>query len=74
MLNYVKSVVYVSLCSLGRLVSSCWQVGFSRRCFPDTHSLALETRRIASINFQVSTRLGRLAQSEISFQFLVAQA
>ncbi|WP_308169425.1 hypothetical protein [Vibrio metschnikovii] len=39
------------------------QVGFSGRCFPDNYSLALEIQRIASINFRVSARLGRLAQS-----------
>ncbi|HFQ5409769.1 TPA: hypothetical protein ACGVBB_004585, partial [Vibrio vulnificus] len=41
------------------------QVGFSGRCFPDTYSLALKIQRIASINSQLSARLGRLAQSEI---------
>ncbi|HGS5205949.1 TPA: hypothetical protein ACMDQP_003641, partial [Vibrio cholerae] len=41
----------------------CRQVGFSGRCFPDNYSLALEIQRIASINFRVSARLGRLAQS-----------
>ncbi|EOK5734793.1 hypothetical protein ACWOUW_004283, partial [Vibrio vulnificus] len=46
------------------------QVGFFERCFSDTHSLTLEIQRVASINFRVSARLGRLAQSEIHFWFL----
>ncbi|TQO58496.1 disulfide bond formation protein DsbD [Vibrio cholerae] len=41
----------------------CRQVGFSGRCFPDTHSLALEIQRIASINFRISARLVRLSLS-----------
>ncbi|EPJ0264736.1 hypothetical protein ACTBKU_004653, partial [Vibrio parahaemolyticus] len=45
----------------------CRQVGFFERCFSDSYSLALETQRIASINFWASARLGRLAQSEIHF-------
>ncbi|OZT86678.1 hypothetical protein CIK04_00620 [Vibrio sp. 03_296] len=45
----------------------CRQVDFSGRCFSDTYSLALKTMSIASINFRVSARLGRLAQSEIHF-------
>ncbi|HFQ5452867.1 TPA: hypothetical protein ACGUOS_004409, partial [Vibrio vulnificus] len=43
----------------------CRQVGFSERCFLDTYSLALEFLRVASVNFRVSARLWRLAQSEI---------
>uniref|UniRef100_UPI001F30E1D4 hypothetical protein n=1 Tax=Vibrio vulnificus TaxID=672 RepID=UPI001F30E1D4 len=43
----------------------CRQVCFFERCFSDTDSLALKTMSIASINFWVSARLGRLAQSEI---------
>ncbi|EGR1072263.1 hypothetical protein EFU51_18230 [Vibrio cholerae] len=44
---------------------ACRQVDFSGRYFPDTYSLALEIQSVASINFQVGARLGRLAQSEI---------
>ncbi|EGR3963948.1 hypothetical protein DDM91_19260 [Vibrio cholerae] len=43
----------------------CRQIGFSGRCFPDTYSLMLKTLSVASINFRVSARLGRLAQSAI---------
>ncbi|MEJ3599620.1 hypothetical protein WFH67_03630 [Vibrio vulnificus] len=49
------------------------QVGFSGRCFPDNYSLALEIQRIASINFRVSARLGRLAQSEIHLKAVKLQ-
>ncbi len=46
---------------------ACRQVGFSGRCFLDIHSWALQILRIASINFRVSARLGRLAHLEIRF-------
>ncbi len=65
MLNHIKSVGY------GFFVpSTFWfcarrQVGFSGRYFLDTYSLALEVQRIASINSQLSARLGGLAQSAI---------
>ncbi|MCU8137895.1 hypothetical protein M2H33_22135, partial [Vibrio vulnificus] len=66
-LNQIKSVGY------GFFVPSAFQfgvfrqVGFFERCFSDTYSLALEIQRVASINFRVSARLGRLAQSEVHF-------
>ncbi|EOW9280525.1 hypothetical protein ACN25U_003890, partial [Vibrio cholerae] len=41
----------------------CRQVGFVWRYFLDIYSLALETLRIASVDFRVSARLVRLAQS-----------
>ncbi|MGR2998102.1 hypothetical protein ABMY12_23820, partial [Vibrio vulnificus] len=44
----------------------CRQVGFFERCFSDINSLALEIQVIASIDFWVSARLGRLAQSAMS--------
>nr|WP_240308395.1 disulfide bond formation protein DsbD [Vibrio cholerae] len=48
--------------------SACWfcvcrQVGFVWRYFLDIYSLALEIQRIASVDFRVSARLVRLAQS-----------
>ncbi|MGR2943638.1 hypothetical protein, partial [Vibrio vulnificus] len=52
----------------------CRQVGICERCLPDINSLALEVQRIASINLQASARLGRFAQSEISFKLLVVKA
>ncbi|MCU8146456.1 hypothetical protein M2H34_21580, partial [Vibrio vulnificus] len=66
MLNHIKSVVYgfslfpwlIGFVVVGKSVS----LG---AVFLDTYSLALENRRIASINFQVSARLGRLAQSAV---------
>ncbi|EOV0147026.1 hypothetical protein ACOIXN_004493, partial [Vibrio vulnificus] len=45
----------------------CRQVGFCERCFSDTYSLVLKTLSVASVNFRVSARLGRFAQSEIHF-------
>ncbi|EPT2695011.1 hypothetical protein ACVP1L_004250, partial [Vibrio vulnificus] len=48
----------------------CRQVGFCGRYFLDIHSWALKIQRVASINFRVSARLGRVAQSEIHFWFL----
>ncbi|AUL95690.1 hypothetical protein FORC54_1545 [Vibrio vulnificus] len=68
MLNQVKSVVYGF--SLFPLLFSFVFVGkpfFFERCFSDTYSLALKIQSVASINFRVSARLGRLAQSEIHF-------
>ncbi|ADV86339.1 hypothetical protein VVMO6_01317 [Vibrio vulnificus MO6-24/O] len=41
------------------------KLAFLSAFFSDTYSLALEIQRIASINFQVSARLGWLAQSAI---------
>ncbi len=78
MLNHVKSVVYgfslfprlFSLVFVGKSAFQfgvCRQVGFFERCFSDTYSLALKIHSVASINIQVSARLGRLAQSEIYF-------
>ncbi|EPF3150063.1 TPA: hypothetical protein ACN37W_004766, partial [Vibrio parahaemolyticus] len=66
--NQVKSVGYgfslfpwlISFVFVGKLV-------FFERCFSDTYSLALKIQRVASINFRVSARLGRFAQSEIHF-------
>ncbi len=66
MLNHIKSVVYgfslfpwlIGFVLVGKSVS----LG---AVFWTFISLALEIRRIASINFQVSARLGRLAQSAI---------
>ncbi|MDK2706942.1 hypothetical protein QO230_22045, partial [Vibrio vulnificus] len=43
----------------------CRQVDFIGRCFSDPYSLALKIHRVTSINFQVSARLGWLAQSAI---------
>ncbi|MGR2866654.1 hypothetical protein, partial [Vibrio vulnificus] len=65
MLNQVKSVVYVFFVSLADCFFACRQVDFIGRCFSDTYSLALKIQSIASINFQVSARLGWLAQSAI---------
>ncbi|EOW0798977.1 hypothetical protein ACN2LU_004544, partial [Vibrio vulnificus] len=48
----------------------CRQASFFERCFSDTYSLALKIQSVASINFRVSARLGRLVQSEIHFWFL----
>ncbi|ELL7125051.1 hypothetical protein [Vibrio cholerae] len=61
MFNHQKSVDYgFSLFSL--LIDFVFVGKFaSARCFPDNYSLALEIQRIASINFRVSARLGRLA-------------
>ncbi|ADV86430.1 hypothetical protein VVMO6_01408 [Vibrio vulnificus MO6-24/O] len=66
MLNQLKSVGY-GFSLFPQLFWFCArrQVGFSGRYFSDTYSLALKIQRIASINFQVSARLGRLAQSEL---------
>ncbi|ASC60173.1 hypothetical protein FORC37_p048 (plasmid) [Vibrio vulnificus] len=57
----------VFLCSPAFQFGVCRQVGFFERCFSDTFSLALKTLSVASINFRISARLGRLAQSEIHF-------
>ncbi len=57
----------VFLCSLACQFGVCRQVGFCERYFPDIHSWALKIPSVASINFRVSARLGRLAQSEIHF-------
>ncbi len=66
MLNQIKSVVYgFFFVPLADWFCACRQVGFIGRCFLDTYSLALEIRRIASINFRASARLGQLAQSEL---------
>ncbi|MCU8317976.1 hypothetical protein M2G92_22535, partial [Vibrio vulnificus] len=66
MLNQLKSVIYeFFFVPLADWFCICRQAGFSGCCFPDTHSLAQEIRRIASIHFRVSTRLGRLAQLAI---------
>ncbi|HHE1265369.1 TPA: hypothetical protein ACN35S_004543, partial [Vibrio parahaemolyticus] len=59
------SGLWVFFAPLAFLFGACRQVAFCERCFSDTYSLALEIRRIASINFQVSARLGHLAQSAI---------
>ncbi len=64
MLNQIKSVAYdFFFVPLADWFGACRQVGFIGRCFLDIYSLALEIRRIASINFQVSAKLGHLAQS-----------
>ncbi len=67
MLNQVKSVGYGFFVPSDFRFCVCRQVGFFERCFSDTHSLALEIQRVASINSRASARLGRLAQSEIHF-------
>ncbi len=41
------------------------QVGFIGCCFLDTYSLALKIQSVASVNFRVSARLGKLAQSKL---------
>ncbi|MBE3659067.1 hypothetical protein BOO92_20610 [Vibrio navarrensis] len=66
MLNHVKSVVYgFSLFRQAFEFGVSRQVGFIGRCFSDTYSLALKIQSVASINFQVSSRLWWLAQSAI---------
>ncbi|MCR9706902.1 hypothetical protein, partial [Vibrio cholerae] len=65
-LNQIKSVAYgFFFAPLAFLFGVCRQVAFCERCFSDTYSLALESQRVASINSQVSTKLGWLAQSAI---------
>ncbi|HFQ4951400.1 TPA: hypothetical protein ACGUO9_004471, partial [Vibrio vulnificus] len=64
--NQLKSVGYgISFFPQLFWFCVCRQVSFFVRCFLDIYSLALKTMSIASINFRVSARLGRLAQSEI---------
>ncbi len=63
MLNQLKSVAYGF--SLFPQLFGCVLVGKLASVgaiFLDTYSLALKIRRIASINFRVSARLGPLAQ------------
>ncbi len=66
MLNHVKLVVY-GFSLFPRLFSLVFvgKLAFFERCFSDTYSLALETLSVASIDFRISARLGRLAQSGI---------
>ncbi|WP_274060249.1 hypothetical protein, partial [Vibrio parahaemolyticus] len=65
MLNHLKSVVY-GFSLFPRLFSSVL-VGklASLGAFSDTYSLALNIQGVASVNFRVSERLGRLAQLAI---------
>ncbi len=65
MLNQIKTVVYDFFAPSVDWFFACRQVDFIARCFSDTYSLALKIHSVASINFQASARLGRLAQSEI---------
>ncbi|MEK0272668.1 hypothetical protein WM008_23970, partial [Vibrio vulnificus] len=65
--NQIKTVVYDFFVPSVDWFFACRQVDFIGRCFSDTYSLALKIHSVASINFQVSARLGRLAQSEIHF-------
>ncbi|QOD71445.1 hypothetical protein IF132_21815 [Vibrio navarrensis] len=66
MFNHAKSVGCI-FSLLHRLVGFVFLGNLASfgAVFPDINSLALEIQRIASINFRVSARLVRLAQSEV---------